>query len=330
MMKISKRLTAVLLSLLAACMILPMSVLAAGSIELNKDVSLTISYRDGDTPLAGAEFDIYLVATVDEYGELTTTETFQQFNVDIRGKNDEAWRELAATLEGYVLRDQIPPTDSGKTDENGLVTFPNTQEKLTPGLYLVISHRHTQDGYYYDASPFMMMLPSLDKENNTWIYDVTANAKHDSEPVPEEPKTITRKVLKVWKDEGHEKERPKEIEVQLLKDGEVFDTVTLSAANDWRYIWDELDESSKWTVVEKELEDYTVLVTQEGTTFVVTNTYDEGTPENPEQPENPDQPGNPTLPQTGQLWWPVPVLVAGGLLLIVIGVLRRRGNTHEK
>lgn len=80
----------------------------------------------------------------------------------------------------------------------------------------------------------------------------------------------------------------------------------------------------------KELEDYTVLVTQEGTTFVVTNTYDEGTPENPEQPENPDQPGNPTLPQTGQLWWPVPVLVAGGLLLIVIGVLRRRGNTHEK
>lgn len=79
-----------------------------------------------------------------------------------------------------------------------------------------------------------------------------------------------------------------------------------------------------------ELEDYTVLVTQEGTTFVVTNTYDEGTPENPEQPENPDQPGNPTLPQTGQLWWPVPVLVAGGLLLIVIGLLRRRGNTHEK
>ncbi len=97
--------------------------------------------------------------------------------------------------------------------------------------------------------------------------------------------------------------------MQLLRDGKVFDTVTLSAANDWRYTWDELDESSKWTVVEKELEDYTVLVTQEGTTFVVTNTYDEGTPEN---------------------WWPVPVLVAGGLLLIVIGVLRRRGNTHEK
>lgn len=176
----------------------------------------------------------------------------------------------------------------------------------------------------------MVMLPSLDKENNTWIYDVTANAKHDSEPVPEEPKTITRKVLKVWKDEGHEKERPKEIEVQLLKDGEVFDTVTLSTSNDWRYTWDELDESFKWTVAEKELEDYTVLVTREGTTFVVTNTYDEGTPENPEQPENPDQPGNPTLPQTGQLWWPVPVLVAGGLLLIVIGLLRRRGNTHEK
>ena len=33
------------------------------------------------------------------------------------------------------------------------------------------------------------------------------------------------------------------------------------------------------------------------------------------------------LPQTGQLWWPVPVLIAAGLLLIVLGVFRRRrGN----
>ena len=32
------------------------------------------------------------------------------------------------------------------------------------------------------------------------------------------------------------------------------------------------------------------------------------------------------LPQTGQLWWPVPVLVAAGLILIIIGVTRRRSG----
>lgn len=36
------------------------------------------------------------------------------------------------------------------------------------------------------------------------------------------------------------------------------------------------------------------------------------------------------LPQTGQLWWPVPILISGGLLCIAIGlVLRRRVENEE-
>lgn len=37
----------------------------------------------------------------------------------------------------------------------------------------------------------------------------------------------------------------------------------------------------------------------------------------------------PYLPQTGQLWWPVPALVCGGLFLILIGVVKRRSNKDE-
>ena len=72
-MKRIRRMTAALLSVLAVFLLLPLQALAAGSIDLNRDVSLTISYQDGNTPLVGAEFDIFLVATVDEYGELTTS-----------------------------------------------------------------------------------------------------------------------------------------------------------------------------------------------------------------------------------------------------------------
>lgn len=47
-----------------------------------------------------------------------------------------------------------------------------------------------------------------------------------------------------------------------------------------------------------------------------------------EPPTNP--PDKPHLPQTGQLWWPVPVLLGGGAILILLGVLllkrRRSGN----
>lgn len=36
-----------------------------------------------------------------------------------------------------------------------------------------------------------------------------------------------------------------------------------------------------------------------------------------------------TLPKTGLLWWPVPCMLAGGLLAIIIGVLFRRGAENE-
>ena len=35
------------------------------------------------------------------------------------------------------------------------------------------------------------------------------------------------------------------------------------------------------------------------------------------------------LPQTGQLWWPVPVLAGVGIALVVAGVLRRRGSRRD-
>ncbi|SEL10328.1 hypothetical protein SAMN04487770_1068 [Butyrivibrio sp. ob235] len=76
-------------------------------------------------------------------------------------------------------------------------------------------------------------------------------------------------------------------------------------------------------------------------------------PESPKTPENPDTPNNPTpddtpdvlgairdfigelpevlgarrLPQTGQLWWPIPVLAILGILLIIFGF---RSEKHRK
>ncbi len=50
-----------------------------------------------------------------------------------------------------------------------------------------------------------------------------------------------------------------------------------------------------------------------------------GTPDTP--PEEPPTP--PHIPQTGQLWWPVPVLACGGLASLIIGVVRRKGNERK-
>ena len=92
----------------------PLCAAAQGLIDLNRNVSLTLTFRDGTTALTGASFDIYLVAKTDAIGELTPTDAFRSFPVNIRGENESAWRALASTLEGYVLRDRITPTESRK------------------------------------------------------------------------------------------------------------------------------------------------------------------------------------------------------------------------
>lgn len=321
MKKIVKQVVLLLLMLL----VLSTAAYAAGMIDAQREVTLAISYQDGDTHLVGAEFCAFLVATADDVGELTATDTFAQFNVDIQGRNDAAWKTLASTLEGYVLRDGIAPTDSGKTDKDGTLTFPTGDGKLVMGLYLVLGQRHTQDGYRYDAAPFMVMLPTQDAAENEWLYDVTVTPKYDSAKLPDTPTTVTRKVLKVWNDADNESQRPKEIIVQLLRDGEVYDTVTLNAANNWRYAWAELDDSYTWTVAEKECKGYTVRVERNGITFVITNT---ALPDEPKPPK-PSTPDKPSLPQTGQLWWPVPILLLVGLMLVVIGLfLRKRSKDN--
>lgn len=340
-------------------MLLPLSAMAAGVINLDKDVSLTIHYTDGDRALNNAKFFLYLVATVDKYGELTVVDDFKDFSVDIRGKNDEAWKALASTLEGYILRDKVTPTDSGVTDNEGKLSFPTDDNKLPMGLYLVLGERHKQNGYRYDAQSFMVMLPTEDKEENIWLYQVTANAKYDKDKVPNNPKPtpefITRKVLKVWDDNDSES-RPQNITVQLLRDGEVYDSVVLNEKNNWRYTWADLSDEFKWNVVENTPSGYQVSITLEGVTFVVTNTHKDITPDepdtpppnnpldNPKNPDNPDNPDNsstpnepnlpdapiiphePTLPQTGQLWWPVPLLITAGLFLIVLGLAAKRSG----
>lgn len=322
--------------LMVMVIVFSMEVFAAESIDRNHEVSLTISYQKGETPLSGAKFKLFRVADVDESGELTALKAFQNYFVLIRGEDDDAWKTQAAALEGYVLRDQLSPSASGKTDSNGKLIFSTAEHQLTPGLYLVVGERHKQGKWRYDAAPYFVQLPGLDEEKNEWRYSVDTTAKYELSRIPEkeDSDTIDRKVLKVWKDAGYETERPKEIVVQLLKNGKVYDTVTLNAGNNWSYKWYDLDADERWSVVEKEVKGYVVSVRRSGTTFVVTNTrgLDRPSSDQPTKPGNSGgnlsvgngTSGSSKIPQTGQLWWPVPILVCMGLLCFVIGIVKSR------
>ena len=316
-MKIYKRFCALLLALLAAALLLPVGASAAGSIDLGHTHSLTITAVYADMPISGLRFDAYLISTVDQYGELTVIDRYGAYaeSLDIRGKNDMAWQNMAQTLAREILLDpDLKPSRSAVTDADGVAKFAD----ISMGLYLIVGNGVEKDGYVYSTSPFFVMLPEQDLSSNTWNYHVVANAKPGQEPVKAD-----YEVIKVWKDDCHKDQRPKSIAISLICDGEVCDTITLPHNGAWSYTWKDLDTNHQWTVMEKKEQGYKDPdIQQEGNTFIVTNTCS--------KPTTPPQPGKPTLPQTGQLWWPVPVLIAAGLLFVVIGLVRRRGTIDEK
>ncbi|MBR3936100.1 MAG: Cna B-type domain-containing protein [Oscillospiraceae bacterium] len=298
-------------------------------IDPERESTLEIIFREGEKNLSGAEFSVYLIANIDENGKFTVTEEFSGFNVDITGINDEAWRALAMTLESFIFQNNSVPAAKGITDSEGIARF----EGLEPGLYLAIGTPISLEGYTYFAETAIFQIPSLDTEAGAWNYDVSIKPKHSSIPDGSADSFISRKVLKIWDDKGYEPLRPKEIKVYLFCDGELYDTVILSAENNWRHTWEKLEEGHKWVVSEEVPEGYTVRVTKEGITFVIENSIEKPNPPEkprpPEKPEPPKEPDEPKLPQTGQLWWPVPVFFGTGILFVAAGILRKRGG-YEK
>ena len=149
--------------------------------------------------------------------------------------------------------------------------------------------------------------------SHVWDYDVVASPKYSKETKDVDFDDYW--VIKKWSDYGMAGWRPKEIKITLLCNGEAYDQVTLTKDMDWRYSWKNMRTDCEWLVVEDEVSGYTTKIRRNGVIFTVTNTT--------------TNPPPPQLPHTGQLWWPVYALMASGLIMILAGVIRRRGAQDE-
>lgn len=331
--------------LLVSC--LPLA-FAAEQIQLEKPSRISIHYVHEKLPLPDVVFKIYRVGDVASEGDCESAGDFCSYPVKLNGLDVSAYPDVANTLYCYTVADGITPTRTGKTDAYGQLSF----ENLTTGLYLIVGEKTTLDGKQYRPIPVLVSLPSLDKDLDAWNYDLMLLPKSEVCSVSEEPQFESRRVIKVWDDWSNKAvKRPAGVIIQLLRDGQLYNTVTLSEANNWSYVWPKLDSRYTWIVVERDVAaEYTVLYTTSGTIFRVTNAYggeyppEEATTEAPtadgetdikttNPTSTPGGPNNPSLPQTGQMWWPVPVSAGVGLLFFSTGwfiVFRKRNHTDEE
>ncbi|MGI6211126.1 MAG: Cna B-type domain-containing protein [Anaerovoracaceae bacterium] len=298
--------------------------------------SLTLTVPSDTDPLYSTQVSIYKVADIDG-NNITLTSDFENSGVSIQ--NDMTSSELqavASTLDAYLTANpDIQPAASAMFDDGRNATFSG----LDPGMYLVVDTTESSSVQNIVAT----MLVTVTESN------VTAEVKVQPGEPHQTPGGKDYRVIKEWAGDSDGSSRPTEVTVKIMKDGELYDTVTLNDDNNWMYEWTDEEGESTWTVVEDPVPtNYTYTMIQDEvddtTVFTITNTYS-GTHTEPPEPDNPDNPSKTTdnpenphkststnpphktaSPRTGDpfnMTWVYLVMAACGAALIVTAVKRR-------
>lgn len=235
-------------------------------------------------PVSNMQVSLYRVA--DENYNLTGK--FSGYSVDLKQDVQGA----ANALENRILMDGIEADASNSSDSSYKASFSG----LESGIYLVVGKEVFQDGVFYMPQVSLVSLSG----------DLSVDLKYETSDKPSRVH-----VLKVWK-KDNKKSRPKSIEVCLLRsDGIVVDKVVLNSDNQWSTTWENLSTSYTYRVMETSVPSgYKESFTREKDTIVLTNTGNFT-----DKVEKKDE----VLPNSGQLWWPVPVLLFVGLVLFGLG-----------
>lgn len=299
-----------ILALIFVCLLLAVTSVpsfAAEAIDPARESSLTLQYKNGNEFFEGTEVKVYRIATVNADGTYDLTDQFKKYPVNIYGITTyEEWAEIASTLEAYILADGIGTDLSAVTNSMGEVYFAG----IAPGMYLTLSVRVEREEKITVFESFITAVPGI-SDDGDHLYDVSAYPK--SESIVPEKKEVEFKAVKQWKDTGNTDRRPDSVKIDILRNGDVEYSVELTEDNNWSYRWTAEDDGSVWTVVERDIPgDYTVLVTDDGYTFLITNVsnYSGGKP-----------------PQTGDttMVWPYALgMCLSGAVLLVLAIWRKR------
>lgn len=173
----------------------------------------------------------------------------------------------------------LNPIKKAASNENGIVSWDKLvyaqpgQGKSAASKEYWVCETKAPNGYSLNSEPVKVVVNA--NTHNMAANELTniVNTKNT------DTQTISVSVNKKWVD-GDSSNRPDSVFVQLYKDGTAYgQMVELSSANDWTYVWSNLDKSSNWSVDEIDTPDnYTKNVTQSGNNWVITNTLNTPTP----------------------------------------------------
>lgn len=298
-------------------------------------------------------WDMYLIGGTDSNGERFLTGDFADFPIDLDLTSTSTLTDTARTLESYARTQKITPTASGNSDANGILAF----DDLENGLYLFVG-KYIKDG----AKTYIPVSFIAEITDASTVIDVSPKYTSQIVMAGEDYGYTVKKIWKnggnripdsILADIYCDGELYETVQLDDSNDW------TYDWTADEFYIWDviERDVPDGFKVVYRSNEWQYVIVntlstqkpgidvvttTSTATTTSTNTTTTSATSESTETVsgsastssskiqsadattvKNISTPEAEKLPQTGQLWWPVPVLIALGLILMAIGIRMR-------
>lgn len=297
--------------------------------------NLTMQCTQDDQVVPGITWQLYRVG--ERVGDtFVFTGDFANDPVTLGDWSASELSSAAYTLENYAKIYKRSPVAGGTTDENGILRI----EDLEIGLYLASGGYLKIGDTTYCPVPILFEINGSETELNAYPKSVGRTLGDGGDRY---------RVKKIWENAENRTDVPSSVTIGIYKDDELVELKTLSDANKWSATW-EIDEIADWRVIELEVpEGCNVIYRNNDSQFVVVNRYEESTSAETTtavttettvttsvtsqvvvdiQTESVSSISTTTtqttttgkLPQTGQLWWPIPVMILGGIVFLGIGI----------
>ena len=154
--------------------------------------TIQFSEKDSETAtvtnISDATFVVYKVADITYNGNAasatyTLVDEYKETEINFDGMTAEKSNEAAEKL--FTLANKLDPVATGKTNEDGQVTFAN----LPDGMYLVAETKAEGEASKYElAKPFLVSLPLY--TNGEWKHNVTISPKSEVKKIPNEKPVV--------------------------------------------------------------------------------------------------------------------------------------------
>lgn len=349
-----KRLGAVLCTIGVLCWTSVLLLMNSFAAEGVTNLTLECQTLWGDV-LSGEEWNIYKVAELQDDGTCELYGDFTQYPVSFEDVSASALTDAAKTLENYIVLDGVAPYASGVSDDNGDVLF----SEIPDGVYLLLGKRIEKDGVIYSSIPFIV---TVAYEGDGETMELLAYPKYAVMSTSSDGEYSVVKRFGNKAAEPKDPDAFVTVEIYCdgeLYDTVILNAEnnwTYSWECDDYYEWrvKEIDvptdcyvkygrEGAVLTIVntsKKELPDVEIVTTTATSTTVTETTVTTVADDTVETTTVQEEPNTTTsskdvtkvtttvttnekLPQTGQLWWPIPILSIAGMIFLSAGLVIR-------